>query len=70
MSDVTQQTVEDRKSKAADYRRLLNRWVVRCGNDEDNKRLAELTLACLDGTSYKAAEGLINGVKNVIDETN
>ena len=46
-------TVTKRRDALEDYRRLLNRWVVKGGRE--NRKLAALTLAVLDGRSYEDA---------------
>ena len=49
-TEETRLVVEKRRDAMKDYRRLLTRWVVGAG--KENKHLAKLTLACLDGEEY------------------
>jgi hypothetical protein len=45
--------VEKRRDIMRDYRKLLNRWAVAAGRE--NEKLADLTLAVLSGNSYEDA---------------
>ena len=47
--------VEKRRDAASDYRRLLNRWVVTAGRE--NEFLASITLAVMKGESYDSVMG-------------
>lgn len=52
-TEETRLIVEKRRDVLSDYRKLLNRWVV--GSGRENKKLAAITLAVLDGRDYEDA---------------
>lgn len=57
-TEETRLIVEERRDAVVDYRKLLNRWVVRAGRE--NKHLAKLTLRVLDGEEYGSALGKVS----------
>ena len=52
-TEEAREIVVKRRDALVDYRKLLSRWVVGAGRE--NKKLAALTLAVLDGRKYEDA---------------
>ena len=57
-TDTGRLVVEKRRDALGDYRKLLSRWIVGAGRD--NEHLAKLTLAVLDGEEYGSAIGKVS----------